>query len=66
MPYDFNRFSPQSFERFAQSLVTKEIGPGVSIFGAGPDGAREASFHGPLPISTHGAPWNGYVVAQAK
>jgi hypothetical protein len=66
MPYDFTRFSPQSFERFAQALVAKQLGPGISIFGAGPDGAREASFHGPLPITTHGAAWDGYVVAQSK
>ena len=66
MPYDFSRFSPQSFERFAQALTAKEFGPGVQIYGAGPDGAREASFEGKLPISTQGAQWDGYVVVQAK
>jgi hypothetical protein len=66
MGYDFSRFSPQSFERFAQALVTKRLGNGVQIFGAGADGAREASYEGSLPIQTHGHQWNGYVVAQAK
>ena len=66
MPYEFSRFSPQSFERFAQAVAAKAFGPGISLFGAGPDGAREASFQGSLPITTHGAQWNGYVVVQAK
>jgi hypothetical protein len=66
MGYDFSRFSPQSFERFAQALATKKLGAGISVFGAGPDGAREVSFQGPLPITTHGAAWDGYVVAQSK
>jgi hypothetical protein len=66
MVYDFHKFSPQSFERFSQAMVSKKLGPGVQIYGAGPDGAREASFEGRLAISTHGSVWDGYVVVQAK
>jgi len=66
MAYDFTKFSPQSFERFAQALVVKALGNGVQVYGAGPDGGREASYNGRLEISTHGAQWDGYVVVQAK
>ena len=64
--YDFSRFSPQSFERFAQALATSFLGPGVQVYGSGPDGGREASFEGKLNLSTHGTQWDGYVVVQAK
>jgi len=66
MGYDFTRFSSQSFERFAQALVTKTFGPGVQVYGDGPDGAREASFEGKLAFQTHGAIWDGYCIVQAK
>jgi hypothetical protein len=66
MHYDFNRFTSQSFERFAQALVAQEFGPGVQIYGDGPDGAREAGFEGKLAIKTQGVEWAGYVVVQAK
>jgi len=66
MAYDLTRFSPQSFERFAQSLAAAQFGPSTQIFGAGADGAREATFEGAFtPFAEDGAR-NGYVVVQAK
>jgi len=64
---DFQGFSPDSFEQFIRALSLKEIGPGVTVFGNGPDGGREATFQGkinfPFPPSTI---WDGYGVLQAK
>ena len=64
---DFSNFSPDSFEQFTQALAIKVLGGGVTIFGNGPDGGREATFNGKLsfphpPENT----WSGYGVIQAK
>ncbi|MGZ4978783.1 MAG: NACHT domain-containing protein [Methylobacter sp.] len=64
---NFQGFSPDSFEQFIRALSLKVIGPGVTVFGNGPDGGREATFQGkinfPFPPSTT---WEGYGVLQAK
>lgn len=64
---NFQGFSPDSFEQFIRALSLKVIGPGVTVFGNGPDGGREATFQGkinfPFPPSTT---WDGYGVLQAK
>lgn len=63
----FHGFSPDSFEQFIRALSIKTIGPGVTVFGNGPDGGREATFQGrinyPHPPQTT---WEGYGVIQAK
>lgn len=66
MSYDLSRFSTQSFERFVQAIAVAQLGPGTQIYGAGPDGAREATFEGECRAAPSAAPWNGYVVVQAK
>ncbi|MBA4010222.1 MAG: hypothetical protein C0481_00010 [Phenylobacterium sp.] len=66
MTYDLSRFSTQSFERFAQSLAVAQLGPSTQIFGAGADGAREATFEGDFTPFGSDQARNGYVVAQAK
>jgi hypothetical protein len=63
----FQGFSPGSFEQLVRALAIKIIGPGVTAFGNGPDGGREATFRGRLhypypPTSV----WDGYGVIQAK
>ncbi|MDD2716622.1 MAG: hypothetical protein PHW04_12090, partial [Candidatus Wallbacteria bacterium] len=65
--YDFKELSPRSFEQMIQALSYKILGPGLVVFGDGPDGGREATFHGctsKFPSSTQ--IWNGYTVVQAK
>jgi len=60
-------FSPDAFEQFARALALEVFGTGVTVFGNGPDGGREATFRGkvpyPFPDATH---WSGYGIIQAK
>jgi hypothetical protein len=67
MSNQFFGFSPESFEQFARAVALCVFGPGVTTFGNGPDGGREATFRGkvkyPFPESTE---WSGYGVIQAK
>lgn len=44
MDFDFGRFSARSFERFAQALALRVLGPGIRLYGDGPDGGRETSY----------------------
>jgi hypothetical protein len=60
-------FSPESFEQFIRTLSVQIFGPGITAFGNGPDGGREATFRGRVnypypPLTT----WDGYGVIQAK
>lgn len=66
MIYDLSRFSTQSFERFAQSLAVAQFGAGTQIYGAGPDGGREATFEGQFRDVGDQNTYDGYVVVQAK
>ena len=63
----FSGFNPTSFEQFVRVLAIQVFGPGVTVFGNGPDGGREATFNGkvnyPFPPTEH---WDGYGVIQAK
>lgn len=67
MAHNFFGFSPESFEQFIRALSLQVFGPGVTVFGNGPDGGREAIFNGkvpyPFPPATE---WDGYGVIQAK
>jgi hypothetical protein len=64
---DFSGFSPDSFEQFTQTLALKVLGAGVTIFGNGPDGGREATFKGKVNYPTDSVErWDGYGVLQAK
>ncbi len=50
----------------AQALCSAALGPGVRAMGPGPDGGRDATFDGPVPLSSHGSAWSGYGVVQVK
>ncbi|MGZ4955112.1 MAG: NACHT domain-containing protein [Methylobacter sp.] len=64
---NFQGFSPDSFEQFIRALSLKVIGPGVTVFGNGPDGGREATFQGKINFpSPPSNVWDGYGVLQAK
>ena len=64
--YDLSQLSSRSFEHLIQALAVKVLGPGVGIFGDGPDGAREATFDGRVPYPSTADNWDGYGVVQAK
>ena len=64
--YDFSNLSSRSFEQLIQALSAKIIGPGLVLFGDGPDGGREATFEGLVPYPSLNNAWDGYGVMQAK
>lgn len=67
MSRQFDGFSPDSFEQFIRALAVAVFGPGVTVFGNGPDGGREATFRGTVPYPhPPSEQWNGYGVIQAK
>lgn len=63
--YDLTRLGNNRFEHLVQALTLGHLGHGVDIFGAGPDGGREATFRGEVNMDGKGK-WNGYGVIQAK
>lgn len=72
MPHDYpiEELSPRAFEQLVVALSLRVLGDGVSAFGSGPDGGREATYEGPVEWSAttgfgHDS-WDGYVVVQAK
>lgn len=65
MSFDLTRLGSQRFEHLVQALTLDHIGPGVQVFGVGPDGGREATFDGEVHLEGKRA-WDGYGVVQAK
>lgn len=66
MDYDLTKLGSRDFEHLVQALSIQVLGPGIEIFGDGPDGGREASFQGLSTFPSGGNPWPGYGVLQAK
>lgn len=66
MKFDLSKLGPREFENLAQSLAVAEIGSTLDLFGAGPDGGREATFEGPVTLGKAGPRVEGYGVLQAK
>lgn len=66
MDFDLERLNTRSFEQLVQALCLEVIGRQVVVFGDGPDGGREATFHGRVSYPDNVAPWEGYGVVQAK
>ena len=64
--YDLSRLNSRSFEQLVQALAMDILGPGLVIFGDGPDGGREATFDFKVPYPSDMDCWNGYCVVQAK
>ena len=63
---DLSGLGPQGFEEMCRALAVRILGPGITAFGAGPDGGREASFSGLQQFPNTAEPWNGYGIMQAK
>ncbi|MFE2468736.1 NACHT domain-containing protein [Streptomyces mirabilis] len=68
MDHDLTRLGSREFEHLTQALAMQILGPAVQAFGDGPDGGREAEFHGEVayPLPNPDGPWNGHGVLQAK
>lgn len=66
MADDLTGLGARGFERMCQALASYVLGPGIQVFGDGPDGGREASFDGRLSYPNAEGPWDGYGVLQAK
>lgn len=66
MNNSFFGFSTKSFEQFVQALAAHVLGPGIVVFGSGPDGGREATFEGVIGYPFETDQWDGYGVIQAK
>jgi hypothetical protein len=64
--YNLHGLESRTFQQLAQALAICEFGPGITVYGDGPDGGRDASYAGKLNYETLGNPWEGYTVIQAK
>jgi nucleoside-triphosphatase THEP1 len=64
--YNLDSLGHQEFEHLCQSLIQQIIGPGAKIYGAGSDGAREATFQGRAPYPSVKQQWDGQWIFQAK
>jgi hypothetical protein len=65
--YEYEDLDDSQFERLVVQVMRKLCGSGVQSFATGPDGGRDARFHGTaerFPSTT--APWMGKTVGQAK
>ncbi|MEU4172958.1 hypothetical protein AB0F46_39575 [Streptomyces sp. NPDC026665] len=66
MDYDLTPLGTREFEHLTQALAKSVLGPGVSVFGDGKDGGREATFRGAVTYPHEEQSWDGYGVVQAK
>lgn len=64
--YRLDRLNTREFEHLSQALCKKFIAVGVTPFGDGPDGGREATFDGAMDYPSSQDPWSGYLVVQCK
>lgn len=64
--YDLNALGDNQFEEMTQSLLKDVIGAGTITFGAGTDGAREATFCGEAPYPSSVNRWSGNWIFQVK
>lgn len=64
--YDLFGLDPRTFQQLCQALAIAEIAPGVTVFGDGRDGARDASFRGKVNYPSAAEAWDGDLVIQMK
>lgn len=64
--YRLDRLNTREFEHLTQALCKRFVAVGVTPFGDGPDGGREATFEGKMDYPSQAAPWDGYLVVQCK
>ncbi len=67
MRLDYHDLSEDQFERLVVAICSWLLGQGIQSFSKGPDGGKDARFHGRadrFPSSVD--PWDGRIVVQAK
>jgi hypothetical protein len=65
--YAYQDLSPEQLEEVVVHICRKLLGISVIGFAAGPDGGRDARFHGTAELHpSAAAPWKGRVIIQAK
>ena len=57
---------PETFEHLVNELALKVLGPGLTLFGAGPDGGRDGLFEGSAPYPSNSQPSSGTWYIQSK
>lgn len=62
---DFSRMNGSSFERLVRALAFEILGPGGTVYSAGPDGGRDYTFDGKIR-GYETKKWSGYLVLQSK
>jgi hypothetical protein len=67
MKLDYHDISEAQFERLVIAISSWLLGPGVQGFSKGPNGGKDARFHGRAErFPSAAAPWDGNIVIQAK
>lgn len=67
MGYEYEDLDASQFERLAVQCMRKLFGAGVQSFATGPDGGRDARFHGTAEaFPSRNDPWRGKTIGQAK
>ncbi|NSX37626.1 hypothetical protein HTS88_14635 [Pseudarthrobacter oxydans] len=65
--YDYEDMSPTGFENLVIAICQRLLGYGVIGFAPGPDGGRDAKFHGTADLHPSArSPWSGKTIVQAK
>jgi hypothetical protein len=64
--YNIMGLNSRDFEHIVQALAKKQVAAGVTPFGDGKDGAREATYEGKMNYPSTADPWDGYLVLQCK
>lgn len=67
MGYEYEDLDDSQFERLVVQCMRKLCGAGVQSFATGPDGGRDARFHGTAErFPSRAKPWEGKTIGQAK
>jgi hypothetical protein len=67
MKYAYEDLSPEQFEELIVQICRRLLGISVIGFSTGPDGGRDARFHGTAEMHpSKAAPWVGKVIIQGK
>lgn len=65
--FAYEDMSTNGFEALVVEICKRLLGQGVQGFATGPDGGRDARFHGKAnEIPSKAKPWEGQVIVQAK